>query len=81
MDEPFPGGTFRCTPRRFSILRRTKACQPAMFVAGLAAVEKLRAEKPEKAPTGHGGAHRVLFCLAQAKKQRDHPKGDVEMRF
>eukprot|EP00435_Cladocopium_sp_Y103_P032606 s3782_g8.t1 len=27
---------------------RTKACQPAMFVAGLAAVEKLRAEKPEK---------------------------------
>jgi len=29
-------------------LERTKACQPAMFVAGLAAVEKLRAEKPEK---------------------------------
>lgn len=32
-----------------SHLRRTKACQPAMYVAGLAAVEKLRAEKPEKA--------------------------------
>eukprot|EP00913_Durusdinium_trenchii_P022417 g21056.t1 len=29
-------------------LERTKACQPAMYVAGLAAVEKLRAEKPEK---------------------------------
>lgn len=31
-----------------SELERTKACQPAMFVAGLAAMEKLRAEKPEK---------------------------------
>ena len=30
--------------------RRTKFCQPVMYVAGLAGMEKLRAEKPEKAP-------------------------------
>ena len=29
-----------------------------MFVAGLAAVEKLRAEKPEKAPTARYGGRR-----------------------
>lgn len=53
-----------------------------MFVAGLAAVEKLRAEKPEKAPTARYGGRRGCFSPhKQTKKQRNHQKGDVEMRF
>lgn len=31
-----------------SKLEQTRYCQPAMFIAGLAAVEKLRADKPER---------------------------------
>lgn len=49
-------------------LEETKYCQPAMFVAGLAGVEKLRGEREEAdAQPGFGGsfARRVHCALSR----------------